>query len=78
VDGVPADVHRVNVAFRGVLVPDGAHLVRLEFAPLILPVSLAITLLTAIGLAVMVWAGSAAARKTGTAASPERGEGLGT
>jgi hypothetical protein len=58
VDEAPARVERVNIAFRGVLVPDGAHLLRMEFSPSILPLSLAITVTTAIGLALMVWAGT--------------------
>jgi hypothetical protein len=54
VDGVPTEVRRADIAFRGVFVPDGDHLVRMEFRPVILPLSLAITLLTAIALVAMV------------------------
>jgi hypothetical protein len=36
VDGKPAEVFVTNVAFRGVLIPSGAHEVVLEFAPVIL------------------------------------------
>jgi uncharacterized membrane protein YfhO len=56
VDGVPTVVHRADIAFRGVLVPDGDHLVRMEFSPMILPISLAVTILTASGLAGMMLA----------------------
>ena len=58
VDNAPVNVERVNIAFRGVLVPEGAHSVRMEFSPVILPVSLVITALTAFGVALMIWAGA--------------------
>jgi hypothetical protein len=45
----------VDIALRGVVVPDGAHRVRMEFRPVILPVSLAITLATALVLALLAW-----------------------
>jgi Bacterial membrane protein YfhO len=50
VDGRPEPIHRVDIALRGVVVPSGAHRVRMEFRPMILPVSLGITLATALGL----------------------------
>ena len=49
-DDRPAPIHRVDIAFRGVIVPDGAHRVRMAFEPVILPVSLAISLLTGLFL----------------------------
>jgi Bacterial membrane protein YfhO len=55
VDGRPERIHRVDLAFRGVVVPGGAHRVRMEFRPIILPVSLGITLATALGLLLMQW-----------------------
>lgn len=33
VDGVPADIQRVNLAFRGVEIPAGAQMVRFEYRP---------------------------------------------
>jgi hypothetical protein len=54
VDDQPAPIHRVDIALRGIVVPDGAHRVRMEFRPTILWVSLAITLATA---AFLAWLG---------------------
>jgi hypothetical protein len=54
VDGRETPIHRVDLAMRGVVVPDGAHRVRMEFRPGILWVGLAITIATSallIGLA---------------------------
>jgi hypothetical protein len=47
VDGRETSIHRVDVALRGVVVPDGAHRVRMEFRPGILWVGLGVTLATA-------------------------------
>lgn len=47
VDGRPAPIHRVDIALRGVVVPEGTHRVRMEFHPTILWISLGITLATA-------------------------------
>ena len=55
VDGRPAPIHLVDIALRGVVVPDGAHRIRMEFRPRILWVSLAITLATAALLAMLGW-----------------------
>ncbi len=52
VDDRPVPIHRVDIALRGVVVPDGVHRVRMEFRPSILWVSLGITLVTA---AFLVW-----------------------
>jgi hypothetical protein len=71
IDNSPTDVQRVDIAFRGVVVPDGHHVVRMEFSPSILPVSLAVTVLTAIGLIVMVWAGR---RVNSAEAAPARNQ----
>ncbi len=43
VDGRPAAIYRTDIAFRGVVTPDGAHRIRMEFHPDILPISLAVT-----------------------------------
>ncbi len=51
VDGRETPVHRVDVAFRGIAVPDGAHRVRMEFRPAILWIGLGVSLLTAVALA---------------------------
>jgi hypothetical protein len=53
VDDQPAEIHRVDIALRGVVVPDGAHRVRMEFHPTILWISLGITLATAALLAAL-------------------------
>jgi hypothetical protein len=53
VDGRPEAIHRVDIAFRGVVVPGGSHRVRMEFRPIILSVSLGITLATALGLVLL-------------------------
>jgi hypothetical protein len=51
VDDQPVPIHRVDLGLRGIVVPDGAHRVRMEFHPVILWVGLAISLLTAAALA---------------------------
>jgi len=48
VDGVPVEIVRADIAFRGLVVPAGAHEVAMRFQPVILPVSLAISVLTAL------------------------------
>jgi hypothetical protein len=50
VDDAPVPIHRVDIALRGVVVPDGAHRVRMEFRPTILWVSLGLSLATAVFL----------------------------
>jgi hypothetical protein len=52
IDERPAAIHPVDIALRGVVVPAGAHQLRMEFRPVILPVSLCISLATAILLAI--------------------------
>jgi hypothetical protein len=44
VDDRPVPIHRVDIALRGVIVPDGSHRVRMEFRPTILWISLAVSL----------------------------------
>jgi hypothetical protein len=51
VDGAEVPIHRVDIALRGVVVPDGAHRLRMEFHPTILWLSLGITFATAAFLA---------------------------
>jgi hypothetical protein len=51
-DDQPTTIYSTDIALRGVIVPAGAHRVRLEFRPLILPISLGISLATAILLAI--------------------------
>ena len=50
-DDRPAPIYATDIALRGVLVPAGAHRIRMEFRPAILSVSLGISLATAILLA---------------------------
>jgi hypothetical protein len=52
IDEQPTAIHLVDIALRGVVVPAGAHQLRMEFHPAILPVSLGISLATAILLVV--------------------------
>jgi len=52
IDEQPTAIHSVDIAMRGVVVPAGAHQLRMEFRPTILPVSLGISLATAILLAI--------------------------
>jgi hypothetical protein len=53
VDGRETPIHRVDVALRGVVVPEGPHRVRMEFRPTILWVGLTVTALTAALLATL-------------------------
>jgi len=50
-DDQPTPIYPTDIALRGVIVPAGTHRVRLEFRPSILPISLGISLATAILLA---------------------------
>jgi hypothetical protein len=52
IDEKPVAIHSVDIALRGVVVPAGAHRLRMEFRPVILPISLGISLATAILLAI--------------------------
>ena len=52
-DRVPVKIYRTDIAFRGVAVPAGEHVVRMEFRPAILPISAGITLATAVLLIVL-------------------------
>jgi hypothetical protein len=56
-DESPAEIYRTDIAFRGVAVPPGEHVVRMVFRPAILPVSAAISLGTAVFLAALAWWG---------------------
>jgi hypothetical protein len=51
-DDQPVPIVPTDIALRGVIVPAGAHRVRMEFRPPILPISLGISLGTAILLAI--------------------------
>ena len=51
-DDRPTQIYSTDIALRGVIVPAGAHRVRMEFRPLVLPISLGISLATAILLAI--------------------------
>jgi hypothetical protein len=52
IDEHPAAIYPVDIALRGIVVPAGAHQLRMEFRPVILPVSLGISLATAILLVI--------------------------
>jgi hypothetical protein len=60
-DDVPAPIYRTDIAFRGVAVPPGPHVVRMEFRPIILPVSAAISVATAVLLLALAYLGRAGA-----------------
>jgi hypothetical protein len=62
-DDQPTPIYPTDIAFEGVVVPAGAHRVRLEFRPLILPVSLGISLATAILLASSAFVYRSSARR---------------
>lgn len=51
-DDAPSPIVSTDIALRGVVVPAGVHRVRMEFRPLILPISLGISLATMILLAI--------------------------
>ncbi|MGB7758639.1 MAG: YfhO family protein, partial [Bryobacteraceae bacterium] len=76
VDGVPVAIVRTDIAFRGLLVPAGAHQVAMRFQPAILPVSFAISLMSALLLCALVasprtWGGRPRPRRTpGPTAEP--------
>jgi uncharacterized membrane protein YfhO len=53
VDDRQVPVYRADIAFRGVAVPAGAHTVRMQFSPAILPVSLAVSGMTAVFLCML-------------------------
>jgi hypothetical protein len=53
VDGAPAEIYRTDIAFRGVAVPAGSHTVRMEFRPAILPISIAVSMGTALLLGLL-------------------------
>ena len=51
IDEQPTPIYPVDIALRGVVVPAGEHRLRMEFSPVVLPVSLGISIATAILLA---------------------------
>jgi hypothetical protein len=62
-DDVPTPIDSVDIALRGVIVPAGAHRLRMEFHPLILLISLGISLATAILLAISAFVYRRGARR---------------
>jgi hypothetical protein len=50
IDGEPADIHRVNWTFRGVVVPPGHHIVEFKYQPEWLSASLPVSVLAWLGL----------------------------
>jgi hypothetical protein len=61
-DETPTPIYRTDIAFRGVAVPAGRHVLRMEFRPVILPVSMALSLVTAGLLIVMAFIGRVRSR----------------
>jgi len=68
VDGVPTEVLRADYVFRAVLLPPGEHTVRMEFAPWIWRVGLAVSAVTWAGLG--IWGGAALWRKRAISPAP--------
>ena len=62
IDGRPTAIHPVDIALRGVVVPAGVHRLRMEFRPVIFPVSLGVSLATAVLL--ILWRFSCSAGDT--------------
>jgi hypothetical protein len=62
-DDQPTPIYCTDIALRGVLVPAGTHRVRMEFRPLILPIALGISLITAILLAISAFVYRKSARR---------------
>jgi hypothetical protein len=63
VDGAPVEIVRTDIAFRGLVVPAGAHEVAMRFQPAILPLSLAISLAAAILLCALAVGHALACRR---------------
>ena len=55
VDGVPAPILATNHLFRGVPAPAGMHVVRFAYRPRSLWLGAALTLASALGLALLAW-----------------------
>jgi hypothetical protein len=49
-DGQATEIYLTDIAFRGVVVPAGSHRLRMEFRPIVLPISMGISLAAAIVL----------------------------
>ena len=56
-DDAPVAIYRTDIAFRGVVVPAGEHVLRMEFHPVILRVSSAISFATGVLLLFLWWRG---------------------
>jgi uncharacterized membrane protein YfhO len=57
-DEAEVPIYEVDLAFRGAVVPRGMHHLRMEFQPMILPISSAISIATAVGLMALAWLGT--------------------
>jgi uncharacterized membrane protein YfhO len=70
VDGSPATIHKVDGAFRGILVPAGNSRIVLRYAPCSFTAGAALSLLTSVGALVFcataLWSGSWSLRKLKT------------
>ncbi len=56
-DGDATEIYRTDISFRGVVVPAGTHRLRMVFRPVVFPISLALTLITAMGLGILAFTG---------------------
>jgi uncharacterized membrane protein YfhO len=61
-DDEPTPIYSTDIALRGVIVSPGAHRVRMEFRPAILPISAGISLATSILLAISAFVSRRRAR----------------
>lgn len=71
-DGKPARILQSNLAFRGVVIPDGTHTVRMEFRPTILWVSLGVSALTVLVLVSLAVIGTYSSPTISRYQSPSR------
>jgi hypothetical protein len=62
VDGTPAPILPTNHLFRGVPAPAGEHLVRFEYRPWSVRLGVTASLVTALGLGVLVWGSRTSSR----------------
>lgn len=63
VDGAPAPLRRANLAFRGVELAAGRHVVEMDYRPTTIPVGLGASLVTALGCLLAAWPGTPGARR---------------
>lgn len=55
INGNPTEIHRVNLALRGVLLPSGEHTVVFEYQPRLVQVGMVISLISWFAVLVLLW-----------------------